>query len=465
MSESPLINRTGLILGIITLLCAAFLYRHAFTSYFFQDDWFTFRISRVTGISDFFNFFVPRNDVIYFRPFGMQIPFFLMNQIWGINGIPYRLLTFSTHMANTVLIYLLFRKLIGNRFFSWLGAFLYGTSVVSLIPFFWFATYSFILCVTFFFLSSLLLLRFMESKKYLLLFLSFILFTTGLLTNELVASLPVIWSLFLLLTKKFKMIRYLIPYYILTIMLVILRFVWFSPPTHGLYRMELGWHIITNLKTYIFWTFNWYEILTDQMIKPFVFSFWVMDYYPGFAYMSVTGTIVLWVLLILCIYSILKNKTLKYGRLILFGVCWYPIALMPVLLFNQHKFPYYLPIALTGFLLFFMMILKSVYDKLKLKRLFWFKIIILTVLIAWFGIAAVTEEYFYLDHWAPRRAKLADNVINEQKVNRVKLHSSPVTIEVPDTSEMRLALNGEDAGKVIFGDDTRTIYSQSGGTE
>lgn len=456
MSKILAKNKYSILLVITTLICTAFLYRHALTSYFFQDDWFTFRISQAVNIADFLNFFIPRKDVIYFRPFGMQIPFFLMNQVWGINAVPYRLLTFFTHLVNTFLIYLLFKRLIRDKFYSWLGTFMYATSVVSLIPFYWFATYSFILCVTFFFLSSLFFLRFVDSKKYRFLAASFIFYIIGLLTNELVAPLPIIWSIYLILTKKYKMILYLLPHYLLTLLIIILRFVWFSPPTHGLYRMELGWHIFANLKTYFFWTFNWYEILTDQMIKPFIFSFWVMDYYPHFAYFSIIGFFILLALIFIGLFNLRQNKNANSRKLLVFAVIWYPVALLPVLLFNQHKFPYYLPVALTGFLLFFIILLKNLCEKFALTHKSWVRVIIMTVVISWFGVAQVTEEYFYLDHWAPRRALIAKKIIDNAQIKGNEL-------TVFDSDENRLALNDQDGAKVIFGNRAITRYSTSSG--
>src|SRR3990167_8621943 len=83
----------------------ASLYKDAFSSYFFQDDWFSFRISNARTVADFLSFFSPRSDVIYYRPLGMQLPFFLMQRFFGLSPLPYRLLSLFTIIAASVVVY------------------------------------------------------------------------------------------------------------------------------------------------------------------------------------------------------------------------------------------------------------------------------------------------------------------------------------------------------------------------
>src|SRR3990167_6930281 len=82
-----------------------FIYKDAFSSYFFQDDWFSFRISNARTVADLISFFAPRNDVIYYRPLGMQLPFFLMQRIFGLSPLPYRFLSFFTIISASVVVY------------------------------------------------------------------------------------------------------------------------------------------------------------------------------------------------------------------------------------------------------------------------------------------------------------------------------------------------------------------------
>src|SRR3990167_2044322 len=96
---------TVLIIFIAAIFVSLFIYKDAFSSYFFQDDWFSFRISNARTVADLISFFAPRNDVIYYRPLCMQLPFFLMQRMFGLSPLPYRFLSFFTIISASVVVY------------------------------------------------------------------------------------------------------------------------------------------------------------------------------------------------------------------------------------------------------------------------------------------------------------------------------------------------------------------------
>ena len=163
------------------------LYKDAFSSYFFQDDWFSFRISNAWAVADFISFLAPRNDVIYYRPLGMQLPFFLMQRFFGLSPLPYRLLSLFTIIAASVVVYKLIDDIIRNKIASLFAAFLYATSAVHYIPMYWFATYAFVLGPLFVFLS---LWFFRKNIIY-----SIIFHLAALLTFEIAVVTPVLLTL------------------------------------------------------------------------------------------------------------------------------------------------------------------------------------------------------------------------------------------------------------------------------
>jgi multisubunit Na+/H+ antiporter MnhF subunit len=193
------------------------------------------------------------------------------------------------------------------------------------------------------------------------------------------------------------------------------------------------------------------------MVTPFVFNFRIMDYYPQFAYLSIVGISLLISTIFISAISYFFSKHRENNQhILIFGIIWYFIALLPVILFSQHKFPYYLPIALSGFLLSFINLLSNLRGRLIENRKYFFHSFILILLIAWVGTSLVTEEYFYSDHWAPRRALIAKKIIDNAQIKGNGLF-------VLNTDENRLALNGQDAAKVIFGNETITKYSTASG--
>ena len=125
---------------LLTVLASLYLYKNSFSAYFFQDDWFTFSISKASNLKEFIRFFIPRTDVIYYRPLGMQVMFYFMKSIFGLNYIWYHLIIVFTHIFNIILVYYLFKLILNNYFTALLISFMYAISTIHFIPFYWFST-------------------------------------------------------------------------------------------------------------------------------------------------------------------------------------------------------------------------------------------------------------------------------------------------------------------------------------
>jgi len=55
-----------------------FLFRNAFTTYFFNDDFFFLKITRINSLGQFINFFSPIRQVSY-KPVSQEIFYFLIH--------------------------------------------------------------------------------------------------------------------------------------------------------------------------------------------------------------------------------------------------------------------------------------------------------------------------------------------------------------------------------------------------
>lgn len=156
--------------GLIILL-VYFLFRGAFSASFFQDDWFSLLISKPTSLFDIVKFFAPRIDVVYYRPLGMQLPFFINQVLAGMNPIPVRLATLAFHIINSFLVYKLVRLISKNSLLAKLSSFLYASSAIHFTVFYWAATFAFVLA-PFFYISSFLFYLKQKPKLSWLLFSS-----------------------------------------------------------------------------------------------------------------------------------------------------------------------------------------------------------------------------------------------------------------------------------------------------
>ena len=445
---------------LLTIFIAGYLYKDSFNAYFFQDDWFTLKISQAGSFREFINFFIPRNDVIYYRPLGMQVPFFLLQNIFGINSFPFHLLTFATHAINVILFFALVRLLIKRKIIALFASFFYATSTVHYIPFFWNSTYAFVLGPTAFFLSFILFLKAGNEGKFRYYWFSLLVFILGLLVNEIVVSLPVVIFLYLLLLKKKRSLEPILPYLFVSIVIFIIRLAFYIPSPGSAYQLIIGREIITNLKTYLFWSFSLSEIIIEQMVKLFVFNpIFTKDFYNYTAVSMITFFVNVLVFFIIPLIIIIQTRK-EYRRLLIFSLAWFVVGLLPVLFFRHHKFAYYLPISLSGLLLVSAYNLNILLKTVQSRINYFSPIIVFLVLMNWMVISIVTIEFNSKTHWAPRRARKSQELLNKAKIEYTnQLNILPLSIYVKPSSENKLALNDQDAFKIIFKNkEVTTIY-------
>src|SRR3989344_339455 len=182
---------------LFTFATVIVIYSSSFKGYFFQDDWYSLSISKISGSYGILDFFVPNKQVVYYRPLGMQLPFYLNTLFFGLNPLPLKIFTLIVHFINTVLIYLIFKRLFKSNIPAILSSFLYATSGIHYIPFFWSSTLAFVLGPLF----ALFSFYFIMKKNYSR---SLLLYIFGLLTFEVTVILPVIFLAYSKLIKKDK---------------------------------------------------------------------------------------------------------------------------------------------------------------------------------------------------------------------------------------------------------------------
>lgn len=450
-------------LSAIFILSSIFLsflvYKSSITAYFFQDDWFSLRISNAKTLTQFFGFFIPRQDVIYYRPLGMQLPFFILRSLFGINPLPFHAVVFITHAANIALVYFLIRLIRKDTFTALLAAFMYGISAVHYTTMFWPATYAFVLGPAFFFLSFIFYILSIKKKSQSIYLLSIGLFISGLLVNEITAVLLPILLFYQLYIKKLDFKR-LVPYFINVILMFILRFLIFSPPVSGSYEIGVSKELLLNLRAYFLWSFNWPEEIKAQFVSLFGLNPQFINDFKGYFWLfTVTFFISIIAYVVIPFIFMIVKKDRRLINLLLFGISWFLIGLLPVIFFTQHSFSYYLPISLVGLLFFLTVSFKSFIDFLYSKNKPSTLLLIIIVLINWAISSVVTVDFNSKIHWAPRRAKLSKMLVDKALKLYPVGNVGSKYIFVRPSSEYKLALNNQDAFRVIYNnDDLITAY-------
>jgi len=450
-------------LSAIFVLSSIFLsflvYKSSITAYFFQDDWFSLKISNAKTLTDFFGFFIPRKDVIYYRPLGMQLPFFIWRSLFGINPLPFHAVVFITHAVNIALVYLLIRLIRVDTFTALLASFMYGVSAVHYTTMFWSATYAFVLGPFFLFLSFILYLLSVRRKSRNIHLLSIGIFILSILTNEITAVLLPILLAYQLYIKKLDFKR-LLPYFISVTSLFFLRFLMFPPPVSGSYEIGLSKEILLNLRAYFLWSFNLPEEIKAQFVNLLSLNpQFVKDFNRYFWLFAATFFISIMAYVVVPFITMIGKKD-RRSNLFLFGISWFFIGLLPVIFFTQHSFSYYLSISLVGLLLSLTVSFKSLIDFLYSRNKLVTLLVIIITLINWSISTVVTIDFNSKIHWAPRRAQLSRMLVDKALKLYPLGNLDSNYIFVRPSSEYKLSLNNQDAFRVIYNnDDLITAYS------
>ncbi len=359
------------------------LYNKSLNYYFFQDDWFVLNWVRESKLLDLLKF---RGDIIYWRPVSMPIFFKTNLELFNINPQLFHLIVFILFFLLLYFIYQLFLKLTTNRKTSFFVTFLYATSSIHFVSISWLSSTSYIIGALF----TVLTFYFFLNKGFRSYLLSFTFFILGLLSSELVLTVPAILLIYKLTLNKIIKLQTLSPYFILVLLYLTLRLSQSTLPASGSYEIYFDKKTLSNIIWYVLWSSNFPESFIDLISHKFIAnSLHVIKQYWWIVLSSSTVGVIFtkWMF----------DKLMENKRLMLFSVCWFFLALAPVIVVPDHVYPNYLSIAILGLLF---AITKKV-DKLDIK-------VLIVIGLIWFFSSFATLAYTQKTHW----------IVNEQAVSR-----------------------------------------------
>lgn len=189
--------------------------------FFQQDEWqyFGAYISALSSTNPFLNIILPyQGELTHFFPFG-QLLFFLELVLFGINYSPYVYVGLFFHLVNTMLIYILIKKIIENKFLAFLASALFLTNAISHQPVTWIlAGLGTLPSTVFILLSIIFFIDFLTKNKFRFFIVSIHLLFIALLFKEIALFLflfyPLLWLFFSKRKKIFSKIG-IKPFFIL----------------------------------------------------------------------------------------------------------------------------------------------------------------------------------------------------------------------------------------------------------
>jgi len=460
--------------GIILL--ATFIYWPSFQNYFSQDDFYLFKISQAKNLHEFFNFFSFNRPYTFYRPLSTEVYFFVNHTLFGMNPLPFRLVSFGFFAGSTILTALITKRLTKNETVSILTAFFYGVSAIHFGGLFWSSAYQMI-CVAFFYLLAFYCyLLFRASKKLIIFVFSILSFCLALLSMELAITLPLILiiyeALFLERIEKSTTIRASIR--VLPFVLILLIYTSFHLLSHQLplaetYQVNLSIKpVLGNLRWYILWSVGLPEMLIDYIgpglkINPNLIKFY---FFP--VLVTLVWFLVFSLLTLISLFLILKNKIIFFkDKFFWFSIFWFVITILPVVAFQWHKFTYYLTIALFGFsFLMGVLLVKLMKTKYKFT-----KALLIFILLVFFLGNFNTIKFTYRTSWMVNRAKLAKFILENLKKDHPDLPKNSVIYFLNDPSspnineqwgfssnQANVALSGPNAIQVLYNNPEIRVY-------
>ena len=309
-------------------------------NFFSGDDWFHLRLTQISSLKEFFNFFSfsPTNQsAAFYRPLSTQTFFFVFQQVFGLTAWPYYLFVLICFGFSLYLVYLFALSQFKDKSRSFLTAFIYGVSISNFTRLYFLSAFQEIALVIF---SLLCLLSFQKSKVKSLLF-----FILALLSKETAIVLPV-----LILTFNFreiqKKITGFLPVIIISLMYLYLRFSIFGLAQGDSYIWNFSpVKALNTLSWYTLWSLGAPEFLVDYIGSGFQPIARFFTDFPLWWHVILGLLLPTVILLAILFIKKIKKIDLNFLKYLLLSL----VSLAPVTFLPQHKFSLELGLSLVGF--------------------------------------------------------------------------------------------------------------------
>ena len=434
----------------LAFLISLFLYHPTFDYYFFQDDFFEINISKAQNLSQYLSFFKFRDDIIAYRPISLQNYFFISGNLFALNPIGFRFITFILFFLSGLLIYKLVARILKNAQAAAITSFLWLTSSIHFMSLTWIAAAYNIIGTFFWLVTSVIFIRYLETKKITLYLLSFTFYLITVGSYEFSVTWPAIWGFYYFLIMKnplVKSAKMFSPFIIVSVIYLLARLVMIKIPQIPQYQIAASFESLKSFFWYFLWSFNIPEELKKQVVTNliglnpiFLAEFWKLTF--------ISFTSFLWTITLAVAFPILTKKHLASVKLILFSLMFFTLAISPVLILPNHTFSMYLALASIGIytlLAYLLTLLKS-------------RAAVFLVLSIWIFSSFVTISFYRINSWMIEAQKVGRTFTASIKHQFPNLPgNSTVLYYLPNPWQWQALSYGE-AIKTIYNDQTLGIY-------
>lgn len=362
-----------LLITCVTLL----LFRAVFSQFFSADDWFHLRIGHITSLQEFANFFAftpTEQAAAFYRPIPTQLFFFVLQRFFGLQAIWWYMVVFIIFLLCLYLLFAVVQRLASEKLAA-VTTVLYATSHSNSTRLYFLSAFQEIALVLW---TLVCVYGFMKRTQPLWRWVSLVGFWFALLSKETAVVIPGLllllllweysranWSGWSMLVQR--TISELWPYAVSLAIYLFLRL--------GVFGLQVAGHesyAVSFSPSQLANTLLWYSVWAmgaPETLNNYVANFQILDrWWSDFPHLGQPIVMLVLASVVSCfsLGVIVVTRSMQSWRssskvplklqqdmqLLVFGVSWFLLTLLPVVFFPSHKFALELGLPLIGSALF-----------------------------------------------------------------------------------------------------------------
>lgn len=473
-------NKGNILYNLVLLVSFYFLFTSFFrlfdisiSSYFSQDDFFHLRQVMDKNISDIPGFFIGRLEgQTFYRPLSRETYNLIMYKVFNLNPLSFHLFNLFLILINAIFLIFITKKLANNLAAAYFSLFIYFVSSAHSIELYYLSSFQTLLSTSFVLLSVYFYVLYLDSRNINRYLVSLLMFSVALFSHESSLILPgFILILEILYGKKFSfkhLIYKVLPFFLLGTLFLISTTSITTLPAQKVYQPSFNFKSILNtFGWYIAWSLGFPEMLVDFVGSGLKLKTEFLIWYKDYA--RIIFPLIFFFCSIQILFILHLRKTLIKNKFLIFSILAFVISLLPFLFFPQHKFVYYLSLALIWFSIIFGVVLSVAWRYSRIHKMF-----VILVVMAFSIVASKTIEINSITHWAAKRAKSAEVLIKNFKKDYPLVSKGSIFYIVDDPDYPFIAnewgtssrqafyiLSGSDALQLLYKDPTIKVYYQA----
>lgn len=419
MNMKKFLRNNKLFLAVIVISCFILFFPGFFT-YFHQDDFIHLSFSQNLGqVISAFNIF-QKGEFPFYRPIPTQLYFSIMKNIFGLNPFGYHLVNFLIFPLDILLVYRLVKLITDNKIIPNIASIFFAVNSTHFAPLFSPAYVHELIYVLFAVLTVDNFLRWVKNFKRNNYIYSVLFFVLALMSKETAVVLPgIIFLSYWFIERSRKLdsvIKMLLPFTVILGIYLFAHFYFYGIASGASYTVIFGKPTLNILAWFLLWAFSTPNILIDFIgsglrINPVFFQvtrFQGIIYFIFFPLLIILGVFISGI----TINRILKNKNKRNLKIIILGLLWFIVGMIPLIIFPLHKLATEQAFSLVGLSLALGVAITG-FGKSENK----YKILTVVFIGIYLVIAINSILLARRTHWIVRSAQQAQNTIYYLKNN------------------------------------------------